>query len=90
MLCLLQGELWKAQSRLVYEWSMAGYQQGNAPIPNLPVTVNLKTTYGAVGDGIADDTAALTTALNAINKGVIYLPAGRGWGHLTWTYWRMD
>lgn len=45
----------------------------------LDTYINVKdTAYGAVGDGVADDTAALvaaTTAALAIN-GVLYIPAG--------------
>ena len=41
---------------------------------------NLKTTYGAVGDGVHDDTQALQTALNALSMAgsspVLYIPAG--------------
>ena len=39
-----------------------------------------KTTYGAVGDGVADDTAALQAALNDLGttgkSSVLYVPAG--------------
>jgi len=40
--------------------------------------VNIKD-FGAVGDGIADDTAAIQAAINAAQAGVVslYLPAGR-------------
>jgi hypothetical protein len=38
---------------------------------------NLKTDFGAVGDGKADDTAALKAALEKVQNGqVLYLPAG--------------
>ena len=38
---------------------------------------NLKTDFGAKGDGKADDTAALKTALENVKNGqVLYLPAG--------------
>ena len=47
-----------------------------------PSWMNVKTAYGAVGDGKADDTAALQNALNALAnndpaaRAVLYLPAG--------------
>lgn len=40
---------------------------------------NVKTTYGAVGNGVADDKAAIQTGLNALAAGTIhtlYFPAG--------------
>lgn len=41
---------------------------------------NVKTTYGAKGDGVTDDTAALQRALNAVGKNganpVLWIPAG--------------
>jgi hypothetical protein len=45
-------------------------------IPNYPVSVNVMD-YGAVGDGVADDTNAIKNAMNAAPAGTaIYLPAG--------------
>ncbi|NJM28490.1 MAG: hypothetical protein HC856_10355 [Pseudanabaena sp. RU_4_16] len=45
-----------------------------------PSWANLKTKYGAVGDGNSDDTPALQAALNDLSKtgksSVLYLPAG--------------
>lgn len=45
-----------------------------------PSWANLKTRYGAVGDGKSDDTQALQAALNDLGKtgksSVLYLPAG--------------
>ena len=42
--------------------------------------LNAKTGFGAVGDGVTDDTAALQAAFNAAAKGAgnstLYLPAG--------------
>jgi hypothetical protein len=39
---------------------------------------NVKTTYGAKGDGVTDDTAAIQNALNALgpNNPTLYFPAG--------------
>src|SRR5690606_32567315 len=44
-----------------------------------PSWADVKTEFGAVGNGVADDTAALQNALNALGRSglsVIYLPAG--------------
>src|SRR5215469_3919740 len=43
-----------------------------------PSWANVKTTYGAVGDGVTDDTAAIQKALNALsaNNPTLYFPAG--------------
>jgi hypothetical protein len=32
--------------------------------------------FGAVGDGIVDDTVSIQAAINAVNKGVLYFPPG--------------
>lgn len=48
------------------------------PAPPRPRTqvANLKTDFGAKGDGVTDDTAALLAALDAVQKGAVLLPAG--------------
>lgn len=79
ILVSVQGELWRAPDRIGYEWSMAGYQQGN-PLPLPAVTHNLKTNFGARGDGVTDDTQALVNALNNITRGVLLIPAGESAG----------
>ena len=48
------------------------------PFPNW---VNVKTTFGAIGDGVADDTAALQSALNSVGyhhgqPETVWIPAG--------------
>lgn len=49
---------------------------GAASKATLPLNVK---DYGAVGDGIADDTVAIQTCLNAVPEGgrAVYFPAGR-------------
>ncbi len=68
------GEHWTPQSRLP-DFSYAGYHCGEAPIPNVPPGVSVKT-FGAKGDGVADDTAAFLKAINEA-KGAIEIPPGR-------------
>ena len=43
-----------------------------------PSWANVKTNYGAAGDGVTDDTAAIQKALNALGpvNSTLYLPAG--------------
>jgi hypothetical protein len=51
------------------------------PLPMLSSWANAQTTYGAKGDGVTDDTAALQNALNDLGASgkasVLYLPPGR-------------
>lgn len=70
-----QGELWNPASRLP-DFSFAGYRYGEAPIPTPAVVANVMN-FGAVGDGIADDTTAFENAIAAVNNGAILIPAGR-------------
>ena len=63
--------------------SYAGYHYGEDPIPHIVATpantYNVKTTYGALGNGMADDTAAIRAALAAAlaaGGGVVYFPNG--------------
>ncbi|KAF8072832.1 hypothetical protein HT031_000492 [Scenedesmus sp. PABB004] len=69
------GELWSPRGRLGYDWGWAGYRFGATP-PVLPVAVNLKTQFGARGDGTTDDTSALLRAIEATPSGAIFMPAG--------------
>jgi hypothetical protein len=69
------GELWCPSSRLP-DFSFAGYQSGEAAIPSPAVVTNVMD-FGAVGNGIADDTAAFVAAIDAVSSGAILIPAGR-------------
>jgi len=69
------GEKWTPKSRLP-DFSYAGYRGGERPIPDLPVKCSVKD-FGAVGDGVADDTTAFLKAIKAVREGTILIPAGR-------------
>ncbi|KAL4431405.1 hypothetical protein ABPG75_006661 [Micractinium tetrahymenae] len=62
------------------DWSFAGYKDGDAalPAPTPTPEYNVLSQFGAVGDGVNDDTAALQDAIEAANSspGVVFLPAG--------------
>lgn len=70
-----KGESWKPDGRLP-DFSFAGYQCGEKPIPELPVTGNVRD-FGARGDGVTDDTAAFNAAIAGTVSGAILIPAGR-------------
>ncbi len=70
-----KGEKWSPQSRLP-DFSFAGFQCGEKPIPNLAVKANVRD-FGARGDGQSDDTAAFNAAIAATTDGAILVPAGR-------------
>ena len=56
------------------DWSKAGVKGG---IPNRPIGRNCKTQEGAVGDGVADDTAAIQACVSNTPTGTAaYLPTG--------------
>jgi hypothetical protein len=69
-----QGELWDPLGRLP-DFSYAGYAQGELNIPKVPVETNV-TKFGAVGDGLTDDTAAFQAAIDATDRGAIFIPEG--------------
>jgi hypothetical protein len=70
-----RGEKWTPQSRLP-DFSFAGYHSGERPLPNLAPGVSVKT-FGAKGDGVADDTQAFLDALAQVKAGAIEVPPGR-------------
>lgn len=69
------GENWHPSGRLP-DFSFAGYYSGQKSIPNWPVKRNVKD-FGAVGDGVTDDTAAFLKALEVMEDGVLSIPTGR-------------
>jgi len=69
------GESWQPNGRLP-DFSYAGYHRGEAPIPSVAQTASVKD-FGAVGDGVADDTHAIQAAIDATPHGAVWLPPGR-------------
>lgn len=60
---------------------LAGYAAGDAPLPgpNYVPAGDLQRTFGAKGDGKADDTDAFRAAIASVkNAAVLYIPAGVG------------
>ena len=71
----VHGEKWSAQGRLP-DFSYAGYHRGERPLPDVPQTTNVKD-FGAIGDGVADDTKPIQAAIDATAQGAVFVPPGR-------------
>ncbi len=71
----VDGELWSSRSRLP-DFSFAGYRRGEElyRIPRESISVK---DFGAVGDGVTDDTESFRRALEAGKGKLILIPAGR-------------
>lgn len=69
------GEKWSERGPLP-DFSRAGYHQGNDAIPAVERATNVKD-FGAIGDGVADDTKAIQAAIDATKRGAVFIPAGR-------------
>ena len=69
------GELWSPAGRLP-DFSYAGYHAGETPIPEVPVKANVRD-FGAVGDGVTDDSRAFLEAIAAASDGAVFIPDGR-------------
>ncbi|MCA9192566.1 MAG: hypothetical protein KDB03_12415 [Planctomycetales bacterium] len=75
----ISGELWSPTSRLP-DFSYAGYRRGEVALPTDLDLANRPSRsvkeFGAVGDGVADDTHAFTTALRDSPGRVVEVPPG--------------
>ncbi len=69
------GEKWVEGGRLP-DFSFAGYHFGEDDLPVVEVVANVRD-FGAVGDGVTDDTAAFKAAIAGTDGGAILVPAGR-------------
>ena len=70
------GADWNRQGGPLPDFSYAGYQRGEKPLPERAAEVSVGD-YGAAGDGIADDTSAIQRAIDENPGKVILLPEGR-------------
>jgi hypothetical protein len=71
----VNGEKWNAAGRLP-DFSYAGYHAGETQIPTAPKQRDFKKDFQAKGDGVSDDSAALLNAIQSIQNGVLFIPAG--------------
>lgn len=66
--------------KIVQDFSFAGYQRGEVPLPvNPPGATHDVTTYGADASGTTDSTNAIQTAIDAAEAaggGIVWMPAG--------------
>lgn len=72
-----RGEKWSATGRLP-DFSYAGYHNGEDPLPasSTKIDANVRD-FGAKGDGEHDDSDAFAKAIASIQKGTVFIPAGR-------------
>ena len=78
----VNGELWSPGSRLPLV-AFAGYHEGRDPLPDVARVVANVLEFGAIGDGVFNDTtafhdaiAAASAEVSAQNPGVLLVPAG--------------
>src|SRR5262245_24595809 len=66
----VNGEKWSPTGRLP-DFAYAGYQAGEAKLPNSRPKWDLKRDFHAKGDGTSDDSGALLKAIQTIKSGVL-------------------
>lgn len=60
------------------DWSYAGYAAGDKRIPKFAIAADIKSDFGAVGDGKTDDTQAFLAAVESVrDRATIYIPEGK-------------
>ncbi|NNF01368.1 MAG: hypothetical protein HKN22_01670, partial [Bacteroidia bacterium] len=73
MFCAMLANAQTVPINRIADWTLAGYQ-GTIPTPSQIVDV---TSFGAVGDGVTNDHAAIIAAKNSLTGiGVLYFPPG--------------
>jgi hypothetical protein len=68
------GELWDPTGRLP-DFSYAGYRGGEIELPTPSVSASV-LDFGAVADGLTDNTEAFQAAIDATSGGALEIPAG--------------
>lgn len=72
-----QGELWNPEDSRLKNFTNVGYKQGDVPIPNWPVGVNV-LDFGAIPDDGKDDSQAFIDAIAACpDNHAVAVPNGR-------------
>lgn len=70
-----RGEQWDSNGRLP-DFSYAGFEGEGAPLPEVSVVASV-AEFGALGDGVTDDTEAIQAAIDATNNGALLFPSGQ-------------
>jgi hypothetical protein len=77
---MIYSQLWGANGETWHprlpDFSFAGYHFGEDQPPHVPQTADVKQ-FGAVGDGLTDDSPAFLAAIEATQRGAVFVPPGR-------------